>query len=127
MCIRDRRRVHGAIIDSGTTVMVATPGILKVVTDAMPKPLDCHDFSALPTLSYVFENGDEYVMKPKEYMQGSEFPSTCSFGITPFHGKRSINLFKGTVILGDIFMKLYYTHFDLGQQRIGFARAAPVP
>jgi hypothetical protein len=62
-----------------------------------------------------------YAIKAKDYVINDE-NTICLFGMTGI----DIPAPNGPLwILGDIFIRQYYTVFDFGQKRLGFATMAP--
>ena len=45
----------------------------------------------------------------------------CSVGLQAMD-----DLGSPTFILGDVFMRAYYTHYDMGRGRVGFAKARDI-
>jgi phytepsin len=94
------------------------------VCEKLPSPgdestVDCSTVDSLPDITFVL-NGKEFVLTPKEYIirvdqLGQE---TCLSG---FMG---IDLpYKNFYILGDVFLRTYYTVFDFVNKQVGFATA----
>ena len=66
-------------------------------------------------------NGIKYTLKPKDYyVKVSLFGyHSCKLLISGLNMPNMDNY----LILGDTFIKVYYTHFDIGNKRVGFAKA----
>eukprot|EP01061_Rhynchopus_euleeides_P008832 TRINITY_DN17_c0_g1_i3.p2 TRINITY_DN17_c0_g1~~TRINITY_DN17_c0_g1_i3.p2 ORF type:complete len:405 (+),score=177.21 TRINITY_DN17_c0_g1_i3:51-1217(+) len=123
-----RNRKFGAIVDSGTSLIAM--GLLEAV--AINKHLnctdigiecpftECPDMSTLPDLTFTI-GGIPYTLAPQDYiLQITEAgQTTCVSGIMGFPG-----LPAGLdAILGDVFIRKYYTNFDFENNRVGFAAA----
>jgi len=82
--------------------------------------VDCDKMSELPILSFTL-NGKDFDLTPEMYIlkveQGGQ--SQCLSGFMGMDIPKRDNFF----ILGDIFMRPYYTVFDQGKERVGFAKA----
>jgi len=110
-----------AIFDSGTSRIVASVEIVDFVarmtgleSNVAYEPRIVHD---LPTIWVQF--GDELVaIPPKAYMLCLE--AFCIFGFEGSSHLPSPNF----MILGDLFLRTYYTLFDYGRNRIGLSVAA---
>lgn len=114
-----------AVIDSGTSYLVGPRGdmgelnkrlgFVKQEDGEMVLP-HC-DLSKMPDLIFTIE-GKPFPIKPESYVvQTSHKPSvvTCSSAL--------VGLPVPHWIIGDVFIGQYYTIFDLGEKRIGFASA----
>lgn len=108
-----------AIIDSGTSAIMGPSDIVKQILAQIPPSFKCKEAVNFPTVTIVL-GGKEYVLKGDEYMMTREHGEGCDIGI---QGSHLPSQFSGSFILGDSFMKNYYTHFDLGRKKIGFAKA----
>jgi len=73
--------------------------------------------SKLRTIFIQVEN-DLLPIPPAAYMICEE--GYCFFGLEATPNLPS----QAYIILGDIFLREYYTHFDFGKNRIGFAKPA---
>ena len=82
---------------------------------------DCSNIDTLPRITFSFDDID-YVLDPTDYvLQVSMFGySQCVLGIMGAKFPKGFNYY----ILGDIFMRRYYTYFDKNQDRLGFIDSA---
>lgn len=110
------------VVDTGTSVLAGPPSAM----DALIKQIgnvkaDCSNVASLPTIAVTmggkdFELGpDFYVLRAKDD-SGKE---QCQLGI------EGVNAGAPIWILGDPFLRKYYTVWDAELKRVGFALAKP--
>ncbi|KAI0832421.1 aspartic peptidase A1 [Trametes gibbosa] len=116
----------GAAIDTGTS-LIALPSDLAEMINAQigatkswngQYTVDCAKVPSLPDLTFYF-NEKPYALKGTDYIL--EVQGTC---ISSFTGI-DINMPGGASlwIVGDVFLRKYYTVYDLGRDAVGFALA----
>jgi cathepsin D len=114
------------IADTGTSLLAGpTDFITKVQAAIGAKPLakgeytlDCSKLDSLPTVTITLA-GKKYTLEGKDY--ALQVSGQCLSG---FMG---IDLPAGNpvkFILGDVFLRKYYSIYDAGNKRMGFATAA---
>ncbi|XP_037927941.1 lysosomal aspartic protease-like [Teleopsis dalmanni] len=114
-----------AIADTGTSLIVAPSSAYTYFNEYIGGSansdgqyfVDCSTVSELPDLSFVI-GGTTFNLSPSDYIVGvqNDGETYCMSSIT----------YLGTDfwILGDVFIGRYYTEFDLGNNRVGFAPVA---
>jgi len=101
-----------AIVDTGTSLIVGPPETTNPLIDAIgPVNADCSNINSLPTLFFSLK-GNLFKLPPSIYVIKDE--GECMLGIESSEG---LPLW----ILGDAFIRNYFTVFDRGQDRVGFA------
>ncbi|KAF9259540.1 Asp-domain-containing protein [Marasmius fiardii PR-910] len=115
----------GAAIDTGTS-LIALPTDMAEMLNAQigakkgwtgQYTVDCNKVSSLPDLTLTF-GGKPFPIKATDYIL--EVQGTC---ISSFTGM-DIDLPWGSLwIIGDVFLRRYYTVYDLGRNAVGFAEA----
>ncbi|KAG1907147.1 Asp-domain-containing protein [Suillus fuscotomentosus] len=115
----------GAAIDTGTSLIALPTDIAEMLNTQIGATkswngqyqVDCAKVPSLPELSFYF-GGKPYPLKGSDYVL--EVQGTC---ISSFTGM-DINLPGGSLwIIGDVFLRRYYTVYDLGRDAVGFAKA----
>jgi len=116
----------GAAIDTGTSLIAGPTQYANMINSAIgAKPglggiaqLDCDLIPTLPDLTFVF-GGKNYTLGPEDYvmnMQGS-----CMSGIQGM----DLNIPGGDMwIIGDAFLRKFFTVYDMGRDAVGFAVSA---
>ncbi|KAF9247080.1 Asp-domain-containing protein [Melanogaster broomeanus] len=116
----------GAAIDTGTSLIALPTDVAEMLNTQIGAKrswngqytVDCAKVSSLPDLSFYF-NGKGYPLKGSDYVLNVQ--GTC---ISSFTGM-DINLPGGALwIIGDVFLRRYFTVYDLGRDAVGFAAAA---
>merc|ERR550537_1332819 len=83
---------------------------------------DCSNVKSLPTLTFTF-GGHDFDLEPDFYVIRVKDPKSgqeqCQLGM------QGINAGVPIWILGDPFLRKYYTTWDAEQNRVGFAVAKP--
>jgi saccharopepsin len=77
--------------------------------------VDCDSISSLPELAFVF-NGKKYKLKGEDYVLNAG--GTC---ISSFTGMDIPAPIGPLWIIGDTFLRKYFTVYDLGRNAVGFA------
>ena len=110
-----------AIANTGTAFIAGPTAAVELVQNAIGAKkqwngqyiVDCNSVPSLPSITFVI-GGKKFEMKGNDYILN--LSGTC---ISGFQG---INLPDGAVwILGDIFLSKYYSVYDYGNKRVGFA------
>jgi len=116
----------GAAIDTGTSLIVVPTDVAEMLNTQIGAKkswsgqytLDCSKVPTLPVLSFHF-GGKAYPLKGSDYIL--QVQGTC---ISAFTGM-DINLPWGSLwIVGDVFLRRYFTVYDLEKKAVGFAEAA---
>lgn len=114
-------KVTYAIVDSGTSFIVGSYLVIEPLLKAIGEvKKDCSNISSLPTVVFKF-SGKPFPLAPEDYVinNGNDSDPQCVVGFTYLHALPLEN----TVVVGDTFMKVYYTEFDESNNRVGFAEA----
>lgn len=121
--------VKSAILDTGTSLLAgpvaevkkiaATLGAKSVFINPNEFTIDCSKISTLPTLD--FKLGDNtYSLEGKDYVI-SAGQGVCLLGMTGIDVPAPMGPLW---ILGDVFIRKYYTIFDMEKNQVGFAPVA---
>jgi len=108
------------LVDTGTSLIVGPNDYIEEVLKEFPSRVNCDDLLTYPNLHFVI-GGRDYVIPPEVYIF-NHFGG-CVLGIA---GAIFPPELEKTIILGDVFIRQYYTHFDYGNGRVGFAEATNV-
>jgi len=109
-----------AVIDSGTSIIVGSESLVKELTDGIEVKKTCKGIEDLPDITFTID-GKEYVLTYNDYvLKITDMGITeCMLAIMGSVFPPSFNYF----ILGDTFMRKYYTFFDKENNRVGFAES----
>ena len=112
---------YRAIVDSGTSAIVAPQSVVNKIQKIVPKVPDCSKTSEYPDLVLTI-GGHTYTLTADDYiLKVTALGHTeCALGIMGLNAPQLANSW----ILGDVFIKQYYTHFHLENKKVGFAAAA---
>lgn len=108
-----------AIVDTGTSLISVPRGIYAQVLRAISDGLNCNDvdcegesLSAFPALRFGMEPDNVFLLQPDDYVMCYGWGQCrIQFQVTD----------DEWWILGDVFIKTYYTLFDAQNMRVGFA------
>ncbi|ALC49138.1 maker321 [Drosophila busckii] len=101
-----------AVADTGTSLIAAPLDAYETIlaTIAPNGNLDCSTINSLPILKLTI-GGGYFNLAPQNYVL--ETDGICLLGI--------VSISTDFWILGDVFLGQYYSEFDLGNNRVGFA------
>lgn len=108
-----------AALDTGTSALTAPTRLARQLAELLKVAPDCSNFDALPTLGFLLEEADlELQLTPQDYVEREE--GTCELQLMAVDVPRPDGpLF----LLGDPFLRRYYTVYDRQRLRMGFALA----
>lgn len=118
-----------ATVDTGTSLLAGPTATIKAIADMIGAQssyfslneyfLDCSQLSSLPTLSITI-GGKDFDLTPSQYVL--QVSGECLLGMTGI----DVPAPRGPqFILGDVFIRQYFTVFDLDNARVGFAPVKP--
>lgn len=109
-----------AVIDSGTSVIVGNKDLVDPLIEGIVVNDDCSGVELLPNITFTID-GLDYVLNHNDYVlrvsDGQE--DECVLGIIAGDFPSNFPYF----ILGDSFMRRFYTYFDKNTNRVGFIDA----
>lgn len=117
-----------AVVDTGTSLLTGPSDAMASLLERLHVNSDCSRMGDLPDITYILadEHGEqEFRIDPefyvvKSFARGTDQPKFCKPGFMAL----DVPPPRGPLwILGDIFMRKFYTVFDRDSQQLGFAEA----
>ncbi|XP_077015335.1 gastricsin [Tamandua tetradactyla] len=116
-----------AIVDTGTSLLTVPQQYLSAFLQDIGAQQDqygqytvsCDNIQNLPTLTFII-NGVQFPLPPSAYILSSNAYCTVGLQATYLPSQNGQPLW----ILGDVFLRSYYSVYDMGNNRVGFATAA---
>merc|ERR1712216_1025472 len=113
-----------AIVDSGTSLIAGPKDKVSKIAEAAGATLvagkeytiDCSKISSLPTVEITLGGGKKFTLAGEDYVL--QVQGQCLFAFMPIELPPKLGEMW---ILGDVFMRKYYTVFDYGNKRVGMA------
>merc|ERR1719424_2055139 len=113
-----------AIVDSGTSLLAGPKDQVAKIAEAAGATLvmgkeytiDCSKIASLPSVEITLGGGHKFTLEGKDYVL--QVSGQCLFA---FMGIDLPPKLGEMWILGDVFMRKYYTVFDYGNKRVGMA------
>jgi len=115
----------GAILDTGTSLNVLPSALAELLNKEIGAKkgyngqytIECDKVSSLPDITFTLA-GSNYSLPSTDYIL--EVQGSC---ISTFQGMDFPEPVGPLVILGDAFLRRYYSVYDLGKNAVGLARA----
>lgn len=115
----------GAAIDTGTSLITLPSSLAEIINSKIGATkswsgqysIECNSRDNLPDLTFNF-NGYNFTLSPFEYVM--EIGGSCISAITPMDFPASIG---NLAIVGDSFLRKYYSIYDLKRDAVGLALA----
>ncbi|KAM5293960.1 cathepsin E [Glossophaga mutica] len=119
-----------AIVDTGTSLLTGPSGDIKQLQKAIgAEPMDgeyaveCDNLNVMPDVIFTI-NGVPYILRPTAYTL-MDFVDGMQLCLSGFQGL-DVQPPSGPLwILGDVFIRQFYSVFDRGNNRVGLAQAVP--
>jgi hypothetical protein len=112
------------IVDSGTSLLVGPPHIMNKLLPYVKANHDCTDLESLKSLEITMKdvNGkhQKYVLTPQDYVMKRD--GTCKTGIGIMNIQ--LNMDNPIIILGDTFLRKYYSVYDHKKNQVGLVEAS---
>jgi hypothetical protein len=111
---------HGcrAVLDSGTSQIAGPTALIVAIVEKIDVAKDCSNLATLPTIS-VLVGDAAYDLDPEDYVDNMD--GECELALMPM----DVPPPQGPlVVLGEPFLRKYYTVYDFDERRVGFATAA---
>lgn len=116
-----------AAMDTGTSLITGPSHAISKLQALMGQVTNCDDLSNMPTVTLVLD-GIDYPMAPEDYVL--QFPPEDGQPASCLLGFKALDVPppRGPLwVIGDVFMRTYFTVFDREQNRVGLTRADASP
>ena len=116
------------ILDTGSPIFAAPDGnkLNKRLGATMPAYglwlFNCSTLGSLPNITLII-GGRDYVIGPRDYVLQIDLDDGALCLSDIYSSDPLPGPYKNKWVLGNIFMAKYYTEFDMGKKRVGFATA----
>ncbi|XP_066497150.1 gastricsin-like isoform X2 [Hoplias malabaricus] len=119
-----------AITDTGTSLLLCPPQYVDTLHQMLGAQedqnghyvFDCSNVSNLPPLTFIMNGAHLHLPASAYVLQEEDSNGNCRSGIKNSHDQYRNGL--PYWILGDVFLRQFYTVFDQGNARVGFASLA---
>ncbi|XP_045039387.2 cathepsin E [Desmodus rotundus] len=129
-CSERCQAIRDLLMDTGTSLLTGPSGDIKHLQKAIgaePKDgdyaVECDNLNVMPDVIFTI-NGVPYILQPTAYTL-VDFVDGMELCLSGFQGLDMQPPPGPLWILGDVFIRQFYSVFDRGNNRVGLARAVP--